>query len=118
MSDFLFDILENISNEIQGTNKKVPSQRVRQQRPKPQRTVQGAQKTKKRSVDTEREPDNSGVVDKNKTTPKSEDAYNVSSNQRNDILPDFSNLTEKEVVSGIVFSEILGRPKSIRKRHR
>lgn len=61
----------------------------------------------------------SGAAKKNKRTPeRKEPAETLSTqNQSNDILPDLLNLSNEDIIKGIVLSEILGKPKSLKKRH-
>ena len=137
-SDFLFDILESISKEIRENTKNTPSQRQsqplgtqRQSQPlgtqrrsqplgtqrqpvlKPQKPVGGAVKKFKNSNLKSVQPD---VVEENETNPKELDKTLME--QNNDIFPDFSNLSQKDILKGIVFSEILGKPRALRKKIR
>ncbi|HAA43294.1 MAG TPA: hypothetical protein DCE02_04740 [Ruminiclostridium sp.] len=139
MSEFLFDIFENIVDVIDTVVDEV--QKKSDKNKYSQRTAEGNIETIKGLSHSARRPvnvkenviisnytntddksgalreANSGTVKENVATPKIKEHANpsVKKNRNSDIIPNFSNLSGNDVLKGLIFSEILGKPKSLRR---
>lgn len=121
MSDFIYNFLEfieNVVDEVQKNdrNNRIPSQRMNQPLSTSQNQIGGTvEKTKDlppaRTVKTKEEKEAKA------TPPKLKEPVKPLTMQNQDdyVVPDFPNISSKDILNGIVFSEILGKPKALRR---
>ncbi|TYQ15445.1 UNVERIFIED_CONTAM: hypothetical protein Cloal_1898 [Acetivibrio alkalicellulosi] len=111
MGDIIFDILETIASELKGNNKPpVKKQYGNQQRINT--TNQNQKKQSSKKIVGSRDPIVVEQAEKKQELQKQVEKKPIVSASN---LPDFSNLSNDDVLRGIVFSELLSKPKSLRR---